>query len=152
MDAWTSKPQNPTPAGAVELTVDSLRGDDAAAAPGGRPFRTIAAAVEASRNRRPGQPAHVVLKGGTHFLSETVELGAADSHLTIRNANGEHAVVSGGVNLTTNWKPSQRCKGCFEAGKAPSLARHPPCPAYQYHNAAFARLNTGARSFPLIFY
>jgi hypothetical protein len=36
-------------------------------------------------------------------------------HLTIRNANGEHATISGGVNLTTAWTPSTACKGCFKA-------------------------------------
>ena len=97
-------PQKPTPTGVLQLTVDPLRGDDdaasaaaasaAAAAPSAAPsphFRTIGAAVEASRGRLPGQHAHIELKGGTHFLTETVELGAANAYLTIRNADGERA-------------------------------------------------------------
>ena len=36
--------------------------------------------------------AHVpMLPTGTHFLSETIELTAQDSQLTIRNADGEEA-------------------------------------------------------------
>lgn len=61
------------------------------------------------------QPVHVILKGGTHFVEDTIQIGSGDSHLTIRNANGEHAVVSGGINLTTAWTPSTACKGCYEA-------------------------------------
>ena len=118
-DSWAPPRHGATPAGTLELSVHPLRGDDAAAAAdpaGGRAFRTLGAAVVASRARREaGQAAHVVLREGTHFVSETLQLTSADSHLTIRNYDGEHAVISGGRNLTTDWKPSKRCKGCFQA-------------------------------------
>ena len=94
-------------------------------------FRTVAAAVAASRaHRRANTHVHIVLESGTHFLAETIHLTARDSHLTIRDAAGAGgkttgpsttasagtgAVVSGGINLTTHWKPSSRCAGCFEA-------------------------------------
>ena len=112
MGAWAPAPQPPTPSDALELLVDPVGGDDD---DDRSPFATIAAAVEASVNSRaPGQPVHIVLRGGTHFVSETVQLTSAHSHMTIRNADGETAVVSGGVNLTAAWAPSGRCTGCFE--------------------------------------
>jgi hypothetical protein len=129
MGEWRAAVQPPAPAGTLELFVDPVRGDDAAALaaavlPPSRssaagsaavPFATVAAAVSASTAARPpAQPVHIVLRGGTHFVSETIELTNAHSHLTIRNADGEAAVVSGGVNLTAAWAPSKRCEGCFE--------------------------------------
>jgi hypothetical protein len=110
----------------LSLVVDPVLGVDPTEDPGptsGRPthsFRSIAAAVHASRmTRRRGQPVHVLLRGGVHFLGRTgtIHLGVADAGMTIRNADGEKAVVSGGVNLTltTLWKASARCEGCFEA-------------------------------------
>lgn len=119
MDQWTPPSQAASPDGVVELEVDAVYGNDlvATSTPGQHPFKTIMAAIAAARVSRRGgtRPVHVVLKGGQHFLSHTVSLGPEDSYLTIRNADGEHAVVSGGVNITTNWKPSDRCVGCFEA-------------------------------------
>ena len=38
-----------------------------------------------------------------------------DSGLTLRNAAGERAVLSGGKPLTPSWKPSTACAGCYEA-------------------------------------
>ena len=116
---WSAQAQPATPAGALELLVDPVGGDDTLAAfspVGDHPFATIAAAIAtAVTARQPGQAAHVVLRGGTHFVADTIELTAAHSHLTIRNADGEAAIVSGGVNITEAWLPSKRCPGCFEA-------------------------------------
>jgi hypothetical protein len=114
LDAWEAARQPRTPAGALELLVDPRAGDD-----GGdhstTPFASISAAVDAAiATRAPGQAAHIVLRSGTHFVSETIQLTSAHSRLTIRNMDGEEAVISGGVNLTQPWKPSSRCTGCFE--------------------------------------
>jgi hypothetical protein len=86
-------------------------------------FRTVAAAVAASRRYRRDVTAreaaaaavHIVLAGGTHHLDSTLHLGPEDSWLTLRNRDGEAAVLSGGVPLTTRWVPSARCTGCWEA-------------------------------------
>lgn len=98
------------PQNAMVLHVDPKPGDDddLAAQSGLAPLRSISAAVKASRNRTADTPAHVVLHGGVHYLTETIELTALDSRLTIRNAEKESATVSGGVNLTTNWVESSR--------------------------------------------
>ena len=61
------------------------------------------------------KPLTIALKEGVHFLAHPVQLGSADSGLTIRNQPGERAELSGGVNLTTRWKPSTVCTGCWEA-------------------------------------
>jgi hypothetical protein len=76
-------------------------------------FGSIEAAVRASRAL--AKPLTIALREGVHFLAGPVQLGPADSGLTIRNAGGERAVVSGGVNLTTAWIPSAACTGCWEA-------------------------------------
>jgi|EP01044_Picomonas_judraskeda_P002796 hypothetical protein len=118
MGSWSAAQQQPTPTGALEVLVDPQNGDDntAALSPGSTPFATIGKAIDAAAsNRAPGQHMHVVLRGGTHFISETIQLTSAHSHLTIRNFDGEEAVISGGVNLTAPWTPSKRCAGCFEA-------------------------------------
>eukprot|EP00912_Choanoflagellata_sp_UC4_P000575 UC4_evm2s355 len=122
MDSWKPPTKaTPTPKEALEVTVDPVNGDDltAAISPSGTPFKSIKAAIAFLRNVRDvshenTKVAHMVLRAGTHFLTETIQLGPDDSWLTIRNADGEEAIVSGGVNLTTKWKPSSRCKGCFE--------------------------------------
>ena len=64
------------------------------------------------------KPLTIALRAGTHHLNHTIELGAADSGLTIRNAPGEAAEVSGGTPLRTQWRPSAACRGCFEASLA----------------------------------
>ena len=115
MGAWSAATQPETPAGALEVLVDPRAGggnddDDITT-----PFASIRAAVDAVvATRALGQAAHVVLRGGTHFVKETIQLTSAHSRLTIRNFDGEEAVVSGGVNLTQPWEPSLRCTGCFE--------------------------------------
>jgi hypothetical protein len=123
----------PNQSGLLEIMVDPIDGDDATAQQrllthgqernpsdlASFPFRTIAAAVLASRVRS-ARSARILLTAGTHFLNATIHLTDADAHLTIRSkdatsAAASAAVVSGGVNLVTRWMPSGRCKGCFEA-------------------------------------
>ena len=109
LDEWGPLAE-PLPAGQHVLCVDpSANADDA---PGGT-YATLTSAVAASRGLR--KPLTIALRAGIHHLPHTVELTAADSGLTIRNAPGERAEVSGGRNLTTNWRTSTRCKGCWEA-------------------------------------
>ncbi|KAL3929775.1 MAG: hypothetical protein SGPRY_001817, partial [Prymnesium sp.] len=45
------------------------------------------------------------LREGTHFLSRTLHLGAAHSHLSFVSLPGESPVLSGGVELTVSWQP-----------------------------------------------
>ena len=113
MGGWSAARQPATPAGALELLVDPRAGDDNDDTT--TPFASIGAAVDAAvATRAPGQAAHIVLRRGTHFVTETIQLTSSHSGLTIRNFDGEEAVISGGVHLAQPWHPSARCKGCFE--------------------------------------
>lgn len=76
-------------------------------------------------SRSLSNPSTILLREGTHFLDATIHLGSQDSGLTIQNAPGEKAVVSGGKPLQTAWKPSAVCDGCYEAslsGQTTTLA------------------------------
>lgn len=97
----------------VTVFVDATNGkDDQPMAPTagsiGTPFKTVAAAIEFTRERRaksPGMAATVFLRGNAvHYLSNTISLTAADSRLTIAGYNGEPAVVSGGVLVQATWE------------------------------------------------
>jgi hypothetical protein len=83
-----------TPVEGLELIVDPTHGNDDAhhhatttastrtrAASVVCSFKTIAAAVAAARDARmsASQPVHIVLKGGTHFVGETIQITAEDS-------------------------------------------------------------------------
>ena len=81
-------------------------------------FKTIHAAVVASRSRPAGTAAEIVLKSGVHHLHSTINLSANDSNLTIVSGDvgdKDTTIISGGVALKTDWEPSARCKGCFQA-------------------------------------
>ena len=84
--------------------------------------RSIHEALDLSRTLRAGtevlkKTITVALKGGVHYLDDTLSLTSEDAGITIRNMPGERAVVSGGLEISTDWKLSQRCKRrtCFEA-------------------------------------
>ena len=87
----------------------SAGGDDTAAGTEAKPFKTIAAALAATRKTSGGGKA-IVLRKGTHYLgAESIKLTAAqDSGLTLTNYAGEEAWISGGVVLPTEWKAVPR--------------------------------------------
>jgi hypothetical protein len=47
----------------------------------------------------------VVLRGGTHYIAATIELGPQHSGLHLLGHPNEEAVISGGVELNVTWKP-----------------------------------------------
>jgi hypothetical protein len=78
---------------------DSNNGSEAS------PFLTLPKALEASRANVGGSN-QIILRAGTHYLSSTVVLTAADSGLNIQAFPGEEAWISGGVPLSgLTWKP-----------------------------------------------
>jgi parallel beta-helix repeat protein len=99
----------------------SPEGDDAA---NGRSpetaFATLTRAQLAVRLLKAAgltQPVEVILQGGTHFLAEPLVLtpedsGTADCPITYRAAEGEEAVLSGGMPVT-GW--SRRADGLWTA-------------------------------------
>jgi hypothetical protein len=74
-------------------------------------------AIEASRSIRrqqalpDGARITIYLRGGTHYLRQTLQLDARDSGTTIRSYPGESAALSGGVPLSTKWRRSHACGG-----------------------------------------
>lgn len=71
-------------------------------------FRTVAAAAAAAAELpAAARPVAVVLRGGTHYLDETLELTAAGhSEVTFMSAPGEQATMSGAVPLKSlKWEP-----------------------------------------------
>lgn len=68
------------------------------------PFATITRGINATRGVRPAPPergtACLVLRGGVHFLSGTIQLGSSDSGLIVSGFAGDApAWVSGGIAL-----------------------------------------------------
>ena len=83
MDEYRPPTYGP-PAGAA-LYVDP-HGDDANPGTLERPLRSIAAAVARSAGKASGPlGATILLRGGTHYTPETVEIGPEHSGLTIQN-------------------------------------------------------------------
>eukprot|EP00937_MAST-01D_sp_MAST-1D-sp2_P000871 g871.t1 len=139
----------PVPAGGAEpppalplKTADAVlfvapNGDDAAAGTQRAPLRTLARAVIVSRQRWPaplrgptaGKDAAAVtiaLRAGTYYLADTVELGPADSHLTIQSVGGV-ATLSGAVPLGLrrgDWSPAPARFGLPAGVLSAPLARN----------------------------
>ena len=118
-DVWTPLSE-PLPNNQLVLLVDPTEPSSLLSnspRPGAR-FRTVHAAVEASRTLRtePGQPVTIALRGGVHHLNSTLHLGQADSGLTLRACPGEEATLSAAVPLVTEWRPSSACRGELPAG------------------------------------
>jgi hypothetical protein len=100
----------------TEIFVDYVRGTDTAS--GGSieaPLKTVAYALGQSRQRFDGAPPTIILRGGLHFLAETVELEPVDSGLTIRGYGGEEVWVSGGIPVTPEWTRSSLRGNVWEA-------------------------------------
>jgi len=76
-------------------------GNDAAAGTVAAPVRTLARAQALARAAKAdGGAVTVVLRGGAYRITETLKLGAADSGVTWRAADGERPVLTGGRRLT----------------------------------------------------
>lgn len=82
--------------------VDATHGKDSNPGTESAPFQTIAHAVEAARSA--SSPKTIVLRSGTFYLTDTIQLGAKDSDLTFQNYNGEEVWVSGAKPITPQWK------------------------------------------------
>ena len=72
--------------------VDPVKGSDSNAGTEASPFLTVQRAVEQTRKnqdhsgrRRSSSGSTIVLRAGTHYLSETIVLGPKDSGLTVVN-------------------------------------------------------------------
>jgi Right handed beta helix region len=65
-----------------------------------KPLATLSRAVEIFRAEKSNTPNTIWLRSGNYSQRQTLELTAADSSLTIRSAENENAILSGGRTLT----------------------------------------------------
>ena len=82
-----------------------------------KPFLSLKKAVIYAKNKKNST---IILREGSYFLSEQIELNESHSGLTIQNAPGEMAVVSGGVSFHVDknmWKPYVINKGSWKKYK-----------------------------------
>ena len=98
VEARAPKP-DPVPPDAVFVSPSGMRG---ASGKPEAPLRSIqeAADLAVASGRRT-----VVLRGGTHYLSAPIALGAHHSGLRFVAHPGESPVISGGVEIQTAWQP-----------------------------------------------
>ena len=132
MRASTATPPGPAPGAAAGLFVssDPTCAMDGVGSPTS-PLCSLADALRATRNRSASEKT-VVLRGGTHRLTEPLRLTAADSGLTLRAHPGEQPTVSGGVAVT-GW--ASAAGGVW---RAPLPAGLPFVPRQLYVNGARA--------------
>ena len=104
IDSGKKAPAFPTPEKTVAtFYVDAVKGSDSNPGTMTAPFKTINKAVTAARSA--GQGSTIILREGTFYLTETIQLGAMDSGLTIQNYNNEEVWVSGGKVIMPDWEP-----------------------------------------------
>jgi hypothetical protein len=117
-DTWSQR-DDPLPTDQPVLFVSTATATGTVAESQQHTYKTVHEAVEASRRLRArGAPATIALRQGVHYVGETLQLGEADSGLTLRSYPGEAAGLSAGVPLSTEWRKSSACRGsapCYEA-------------------------------------
>ena len=91
----------PLPREAATFFVDATKGNDSNIGTIDTPFKTIGKAVTAARTT--GQSSTIVLREGTFYLTETIELGTQDKGVTIQNYKMEEVWISGGKVITPKW-------------------------------------------------
>ena len=93
--------------GAMEVYVSATDGDDTNAGTLNEPVQTMQRAVEIYRSREISVPGGVIyVRGGTYYLTETLNLGPEDNNLIITGYKDEKVVISGGKEyvFTGNWR------------------------------------------------
>eukprot|EP00435_Cladocopium_sp_Y103_P019596 s583_g4.t1 len=84
--------------------VDGTNGDGSNVGSESHPLRSLQVACDRAVTSGSETPM-VVLRGGTHFLTESLMLGPQHSKLLITSYPKERAEVSGGKKLQVTWKP-----------------------------------------------
>lgn len=84
--------------------VDGTNGDDSNVGSESHPLRSLQVACDRAVTFGSDTPM-VLLRGGTHFLTESLMLGPQHSKLLITSYPKEKAEVSGGQKLQVTWKP-----------------------------------------------
>lgn len=116
-------------------------GNDASDGTRSRPFATVTRARDAARAGKNGEAKVIYLRGGNYPLLQTLELTAADNGLTIRSAENEEAVLSGGRTFTA--------KDLHAVADANTLARIAPAVSGKIVEVDLAALGiTHRRAYP----
>ena len=93
----------PLPTGVAKtFYVDTIKGKDSNTGSIKYPFKTIMRAVKAARFA--GKYSTIVLREGTFYLTETIELEPQDKGLTIQSYQEEEVWISGGKVITPKWE------------------------------------------------
>ena len=88
------------------LFVDPVHGKDGNSGSQAAPLRTIQAAVYKARGLWEGRGGDIVLRAGTFYPQQPVQLDDRDSRLTIRAHDGEQVWVSGARRVDgVDWRP-----------------------------------------------
>lgn len=96
---------SPLPAGGNTFYADPIYGNDRNPGTESQPFKTIDAALNATRQTDAGKNT-IVLRNGTFYQASTVTLGIQDSGLTIQAYPNETVWISGAAPLTqVTWTP-----------------------------------------------
>ena len=82
--------------------VDGLKGNDTNTGSVDSPLKTMTRAL--TLTRLAGHYSTIVLRKGTFYLTETVELDSRDKGLTIQNYQTEEVWISGGRVITPTWE------------------------------------------------
>ena len=93
-----------------KIFVDASIGNDGADGTIDRPLRTIIAARDSARastlNGTHMVPRTILLRGGRHYLKETLDLDARDDGITICAYGNEKVIISGGDRLQLVFRPT----------------------------------------------
>jgi hypothetical protein len=93
------------PNGIPVVYVDAQKGSDTTGSGAfDKPLQSVQKALEVSRTFKSGKKM-IVLKAGTYYLQNTLQLDDRDSGLTIQNYFGDEVWISGGRVLETSWQP-----------------------------------------------
>lgn len=101
--------------GRAVVVVAPTTGDDSGSGSASAPFRTVARALAAARSGSGVR--EILMREGTHLITDPITLGPADSGLTIAAFGNESARVSGGVSLRS-WQPHPALVGVYQHAAA----------------------------------
>ncbi len=84
------------------IYVDANKGSDSNSGSMSSPFKTISKAIEASR-RTSDQSTTLILRKGTFYLTETIQITPEENGLTIMNYHEEDVWISGARPIHPQW-------------------------------------------------
>eukprot|EP00931_Biecheleriopsis_adriatica_P028735 TRINITY_DN17128_c0_g1_i4.p1 TRINITY_DN17128_c0_g1~~TRINITY_DN17128_c0_g1_i4.p1 ORF type:complete len:907 (+),score=123.99 TRINITY_DN17128_c0_g1_i4:215-2722(+) len=125
----------------LQFFVDPMHGSDANTGTMTSPFQTVFAGINSCRGQQNG--CDVLLRGGTHYLNDTLQITDMHSGMRISAYNGEKAIVSGGRKIQgLTWTADTTQSGVFVTSLASfidGLPRGVPALRHNGQRATLAR-------------